>query len=48
VLERLKPLTDYLVGKLMQAGEMSLGEALVEIRSFENKSVTPVASVQVS
>lgn len=34
VLERLKPLTEHLVGKLLVAGEMSLGEALHEIRSF--------------
>ena len=35
VLARLKPLTEHLVGKLLAAGEMSLGEALSEIRSFE-------------
>ena len=35
VLARLMPLTEHLVGKLLQAGEMSLGEALAEIRSFE-------------
>lgn len=35
VLARLKPLTEHLVGKLMEAGEMSLNEALFEIRSFE-------------
>ena len=35
VLARLMPLTEHLVGKLLQAGEMSLGEALSEIRSFE-------------
>jgi cell division protease FtsH len=35
VLEKLKPLTEHLVGKLLAASEMSLSEALVEIRSFE-------------
>src|SRR5688500_1122630 len=34
-LARLKPLTEHLAGKLMDAGEMSLKEALHEIRSFE-------------
>jgi len=35
LLARLKPLTEHLAGKLMEAGEMSLREALHEIRSFE-------------
>ena len=35
MLGRLKPLTEHLAGKLMDAGEMSLREALHEIRSFE-------------
>ena len=35
VLARFMPLTEHLVGKLMQAGEMNLSEALVEIRRFE-------------
>ena len=35
VLARLKPLTEHLAGKLMDAGEMSLKEALAEIRAFE-------------
>ncbi|HSW16745.1 MAG TPA: AAA family ATPase [Ramlibacter sp.] len=35
LLARLKPLTEHLSGKLMDAGEMSLKEALAEIRSFE-------------
>ena len=35
VLARLMPLTEHLAGKLMQAGEMNLSEALVEIRRFE-------------
>ncbi|WP_296444302.1 AAA family ATPase [Rhodoferax sp. UBA5149] len=35
VLARLKPLTEHLVGKLLAANEMSLSEALLEIRSFE-------------
>lgn len=34
-LARLKPLTEHLAGKLMDAGEMSLKEALHEIRAFE-------------
>jgi cell division protease FtsH len=34
-LARLKPLTEHLAGKLMDSGEMSLKEALFEIRSFE-------------
>jgi cell division protease FtsH len=35
LLSRLKPLTEHLAGKLMDRGEMSLQEALFEIRSFE-------------
>ena len=35
MLARLKPLTEHLAGKLMDASEMSLKEALYEIRSFE-------------
>jgi cell division protease FtsH len=35
LLSRLKPLTEHLAGKLMDKGEMSLQEALYEIRSFE-------------
>ncbi len=35
LLARLKPLTEHLAGKLMNKGEMSLNEALFEIRSFE-------------
>jgi cell division protease FtsH len=34
-LSRLKPLTEHLAGKLMDQGEMSLKEALHEIRAFE-------------
>lgn len=34
-LARQKPLTEHLAGKLMEQGEMSLKEALFEIRSFE-------------
>ena len=34
-LARLKPLTEHLSGKLMEAGEMSLRDALFQIRSFE-------------
>jgi cell division protease FtsH len=29
------PLTQHLVGKLLEANEMSLSEALMEIRTFE-------------
>ncbi|MGJ0484680.1 MAG: AAA family ATPase [Methylomicrobium sp.] len=35
VLARLMPLTEHLVGKLLEANEMSLSEALLEIRNFE-------------
>ncbi|MBC7917690.1 MAG: AAA family ATPase [Rhodoferax sp.] len=35
VLLTLKPLTEYLVARLLQAGELSLADALSEIRSFE-------------
>jgi len=35
VLERLKPLTEHMVEKLMEKDEMGLGEALAEIRNFE-------------
>jgi len=35
VLARHKPLTEHLVGKLLDAGEMNLDEALFEIRRFE-------------
>ncbi len=35
LLARLKPLTEHLAGKLMDAGEMSLKDALAEIRRFE-------------
>lgn len=35
VLARLQPLTEHLVGKLLETSEMSLSEALVEIRNFE-------------
>jgi len=35
VLARHMPLTEHLVNKLLEAGEMSLHEALSEIRSFE-------------
>ncbi|MBK6009141.1 AAA family ATPase [Ramlibacter ginsenosidimutans] len=34
-LSRLKPLTEHLAGKLMEQGEMSLRDALHEIRAFE-------------
>ncbi len=35
LLVRQKPLTEHLAGKLMERGEMSLRDALHEIRSFE-------------
>lgn len=35
VLLPLKPLTEHLVSRLLQAGEMSLAEVLSEVRSFE-------------
>jgi cell division protease FtsH len=35
LLARQQPLTEHLAGKLMEAGEMSLKEALFEIRAFE-------------
>jgi len=35
LLARLKPLTEHLAGKLMDAGDMSLKDALTEIRRFE-------------
>ena len=35
VLAQLKPLTEHLVGKLLEADEMDLNEALFEIRRFE-------------
>ena len=35
VLQPLKPLTEHLVGRLLQVGEMNLADALSEIRSFE-------------
>jgi cell division protease FtsH len=44
VLIRLKRLTEHLVGKLLEAGEMSLNQALAEIRSFESSN--PGASRQ--
>ena len=38
VLAKLKPLTEHLVEKLLASSEMSLSEALVEIRNFESKT----------
>ena len=35
LLFRQKLLTEHLVGKLLEAGEISLNQALSEIRSFE-------------
>lgn len=35
VLQSFKPLTEHLVNRLLQAGEMSLADVLSEIRSFE-------------
>ena len=39
VLARHKMLTEHLVGKLLDAGEMSLHEALFEVRNFERSRV---------
>jgi cell division protease FtsH len=39
LLGRHKLLTEHLVGKLLAAGEMSLGDALSEIRRFERRDV---------
>jgi cell division protease FtsH len=36
ILAGLMPLTEHLVGRLLDAHEMSLGDALVEIRTFES------------
>src|SRR5512133_1153583 len=36
ILAGLMPLTEHLVGKLLEKNEMSLGEALNEIRAFES------------
>ncbi len=44
-LARLKQLTEHLVGKLMQADEMSLGEALREIREFERERAAVTAEM---
>ena len=38
ILAGLMPLTQHLVGKLLEANEMSLGEALLEIRSFDQRN----------
>ena len=38
VLDKFKPLTKHLVGKLLEAGEMSLSETMFEIREFEAAS----------
>jgi cell division protease FtsH len=38
ILARRRQLTEHLVGKLLEADEMTLGEALSEIRSFEADS----------
>ncbi|MBK7768369.1 MAG: hypothetical protein IPI44_21400 [Sulfuritalea sp.] len=37
VLFRLKLLIEHLVGKLLEAGAMSLNEALCEVRRFEQQ-----------
>ena len=31
----MKPLTEHLVGKLLETGEMTLAQTLTEIRRFE-------------
>ncbi len=35
ILARMKPLTEHLVGKLLETGEMTLAQTLTEIRRFE-------------
>lgn len=37
ILAGLMPMTEHLVGKLLEKHEMSLGEALLEIRNFESR-----------
>ena len=37
LLARLKPLTEHLAEKLMETGEISLQDALDEIRDFESR-----------
>jgi len=46
MLARHKLLTGHLVGKLLQAGEMSLHEALFEIRGFEAANAAPLFRVE--
>ncbi len=41
ILVRFKPLTEHLVGRLLEAGEMSLSDALVEIQAFEGERMPP-------
>jgi cell division protease FtsH len=48
VLSRLKPLTEHLVGKLLDAHEMSLPEALAEIRKFESARASEPARERVA
>ena len=36
MLARHKPLSEHLVGKLLEAGEMNLSEVLFEVRRFED------------
>ncbi|WP_407279380.1 AAA family ATPase [Aromatoleum evansii] len=45
VLAELKPLTEHLAGKLMEAGEMGLEDALAEIRRFEAENLASDRSV---
>ncbi|MDZ5459530.1 AAA family ATPase [Azohydromonas lata] len=43
LLQQLKPLSEHLVGRLMQSIEMDLAEALDEIRRFEAERARPSA-----
>ena len=42
-LARLKPLTEHLAGKLMEQGEMSLKDALHEIRASRRRATSSTA-----
>ncbi len=48
VLAGLKPLTEHLAGKLLEAGEMGLDDALTEVRRFEAASAASDRGVGLS
>ena len=48
MLAGLKPLTEHLAGKLLEAGEMGLDDALAEIRRFEAASAASDRGVGLS